>query len=273
MTDVFDRTVNTVKLRQSNVIWHDSSECYAWSKPFVRLAGITSRLRDRFYPRASKPERIKSARVYSKNSGKWIKGRKGGCLIHEELEDFVQNAKNGVLKKDLDPRSGTVIKEVLARKWIIIDAEYCVGDKDLRLGTGIDLLCITENGKIAVVELKIGFDNVIYEGPTQKRMKKPFNMMDDSLYSQHQLQLLATVFLFEKMVGIPVDLAEVWVIGHPQGLDGLCRLREFPLHPSIASQGLILVHTLASTPKTSKKRKYIANVKATERPKKRSYKG
>jgi hypothetical protein len=229
--------------------WEDDQTCYVWTKPRNLLTGITKRLRERFYARAPKPQRIKAVKSYGK------KGKKGGTLVHEQLEEY---ANKGTNPKDLDPRVQKIILECRARGWTIIEAEYCVGDKDLHLGTGIDLLCMSPQGQIAVIEIKTGYNTVKYEGPMKKTMKKPFNMMDVSPWAQHQLQLLTTVGLFEKMTGLKADYAEVWVIS-PPNVEGECSLRAFPLHHTISPMVNTLL-TVISVSLPSKKRKY--NVKS-----------
>ena len=251
----FERTANLLLEKQALVLWDDNSECYSWAKPQIKLRGITKDLKARFYPNPSRPVANKDKNhTLLKPKKKWIKGRKGGTKIHEEIEDFVEKAKKGKQKKRLDPRTLCIINEVIARNWIILEAEYCVGDRDLRRGTGIDLLCSTKNGDVCLVELKIGFDNVDYDLPTKKRMSHPFRMMHDNYYSQHQLQLLASKYLFETMVGIEARHVEVWVIGHPQGVTNACKIRCYPIHPDIAHQGKMLIMLLSDAKKKTKKR-------------------
>jgi hypothetical protein len=258
--------INHIRNKQRLVIWDDQSTCYSWDKPRIKLRGIRDLLKNRFFPRASRPDKVRTPRVFLAKSGKWVKGQKGGAMIHQQLEDFMESAKQGHLMKDLDPRTNAVVKEALARGWTILDAEFCVGDKDLRLGTGVDLLCITPGGKIATIELKVGYDSVVYQGPTKKRMHKPYTMMDDSPYSQHQLQLLTTKYLFEKMTGLQVDVAEVWVVGHPQGFNEKCLFRCFPIHPDLVSTGETLATLLANPPpRMSKKKKAIKFVTTQKR--------
>jgi hypothetical protein len=245
--------------------WDEDFECYVWSQPRTLLTGITKQLRVRFYLNAPRPPRVKLA----KRTGKfWKRGKKGGTMVHEQLEEYVEQAKIGILKKDLDPRVQRIIKEALMRKLIIVDSEYCVGDKDLHLGTGVDLLCLTEQGEIVVIEIKTGFDGVQYGGPMTKRMRKPFNMMDVSPWSQHQLQLLTTVGLFEKMTGLRADHAEVWVVGTPNA-EGDCSFKSWPLHPIIIPMKSNLLTLVSNIP--TKKRKYV--VKKKSPPNKKSHTG
>lgn len=224
------------------VSWDALSDCYTWISPHIKLKGITKPLKQRFYPRASRPAKVRAA----PSVAGWIKGRKGGSQVHEQLRDLV---KQGDPKGERDPRVMTIMSEVRARNWKILDAEYCVGDRDLRLGTGVDLLCVTQAGTPVIVEIKCGFDSVSYTGPTKRRLKKPLSMLDDSPYSQHQIQLLLTRFLFEKTTGLKQAGAEVWVVGHPRGPLEMCNLRVYPLHPDLAREGRTVATLLSASTK------------------------
>lgn len=270
--NTFESEIYVVKNKSVLCCWEDQSECYSWTQPRILLSGITKRLKERFYKRAPKAPRLKQVKSAKKSDGTfWKKGKRGGTLVHEQLENFVENAKGGLEIKNLDPRVRKIIMETISRGWIIIDSEYCVGDKDLRLGTGIDLLCARRDGGMIVIEIKTGFDNVQYSGPMKMRMKKPFNMMDVSPWSQHQLQLLTTVCLFEKMTSLKVSLAEVWVVGTPNS-QGETVLKSWPLHPDIMSLGDKMLTLLSIVP-SKKKNKYVLKSKtvkkegkATKRP-------
>lgn len=260
----FGAVVQTLSEKTRLCSWDETFECYTWTEPRKLLSGITKKLKECFYPRAPRPQRIKQPK---RTAGKgWKRGKKGGTLVHEQLEEFVESAKKGVLLKDLDPRVQKIISESRARGWIIFDAEYCVGDKDLHLGTGVDLLCLTPEGQIGVIEVKTGFDSVQYGGPMDKRMKKPFNMMDVSPWSQHQLQLLTTVGLFEKMTGLQVKYAEVWVVSTPSA-EGECTLKPWPLHTEIVELMPKILIMVGKRPSQNKKRKYVTTPSA--KPKKR----
>jgi hypothetical protein len=247
-----------------------NSEAYVWSKPHTKLKGLSKHAKKRFHPWYTRPAgKARKDRVQT--SKKVTKGRKGGKMVHMQLEEFVCAAKRGRLMSDLDPRTTSIIKEVQLREWAIFAAEFCVGDKSLRLGTGVDLLCVTPKGEIATIEIKVGFDNVLYSEHTEKRMKKPFDMMDDSPYCQHQLQLLGTVALFEKMTGLTSKHAEVWVIGSPRGNSNSCPISCWPLHPDIIKMSSTMLDLLSNVPSKGKKRIYAK--KATQGAKKKQKRG
>jgi hypothetical protein len=272
MADPVAPVMDILKTKSQLVSWDDQFECYVWNSPRTLLSGITKRLKERFYARAPRPARLKLPKQPKAAGSKvYKKGKRGGTLVHEQLESFVESAQKGVILKDLDPRVNAIVKKAMQRGWMIYEAEYCVGDKELHLGTGVDLLCITEDGKIAVVEIKTGFDKVQYGGPMTMRMRKPFNMMDVSPWSQHQLQLLTTVGLFEKMTGLQVHFAEVWVVGCPTAEGTCAEPKEWPLHPTIVPlMGRMLV-LVSSVPAPDKKRKYIlAAVKAKNKKPRKS---
>lgn len=170
-------------------------------------------------------------------------------MIHEQLEVYIECLKNGNLdefsqkfKRGIDPRTKAILGEITARGGIIFDCEYIVGDPDTGLGTAVDVVFFTNANapQIWCIEIKTGYDSG-YEGPTKRRIKKPFNMLDDSPYSQHQLQLLLTKHLFEKMTNVAVHGAEVWRIGTPQGPLERCPINIYPLHPGLSDLGQTLL--------------------------------
>lgn len=113
--------------------------------------------------------------------------------------------------------------------------------------------------KLIIIEIKTGYDNVSYDGHIKKRMSKPFNMMDTSPWGQHQLQLLTTLALFEKMTGLITHRAEVWVIGTPNSLEE-CTFTPHSLHHQLVPYcGQIL--TLLSKMKRGKDAKISSIIK------------
>jgi hypothetical protein len=171
------------------------------------------------------------------------------------VELFVEYAKQGKLDSFVktnkpDPRLIKIVNEIIAKKYQLLYSEYKVGDKDLRLGTGVDILCLDEHGGIILIEVKTGYESG-YTGPASQRMKEPFNMLDMSPWSQHQLQLLATRELFMTMTGLRVRGAYVWVV------NSKARPDVYPLHPDIQHRGKELLTLLAAKTETTKKRKFI----------------
>lgn len=244
------------------------NECYYWVKPHMKLKGASKTCKKRFYPRVSAPTKIKIAKT-PKGQKRLPKGRFGGKLVHQQLQDFIENAKKGIKMEKLDPRVETIIREVIARGWMMVAGEYCVGNRDMRLGTGVDLLCLTAEGNPCVIEIKTGYDSVKYTGPNEKRLKQPFNNMDDSPYSQHQLQLLATKALFEDFTKMPAKHAEVWVVGCPV-VNNKCPIHPFPLHPDIKDRGKEILTLLSVSPKKSKRKRMISMKEVPAKKQKKS---
>lgn len=258
MVDRFDSVVNVIRKRSELCKWEELFECYYWVSPRKLLGGITKKLREKFYAKAPKPPRVKTPRVPIKSDGTmWKRGKRGGTLVHEQLEDFVEKAQNGILRGDLDPRVKKILNEAIRRGWIIIDSEYCVGDPDLGLGTAVDLLCVNDSGDIIVIEIKTGFDNVIYDAPTEKRMKKPLDCLPLNVWAQHQIQLLTTVALFEKMTGLRVKHAEIWVVGTPDHMSS-CTFKTWGLNNALVP---LMSKCLSSISKSKPKKIKITYIK------------
>lgn len=94
-------------------------------------------------------------------------------------------------------------------------------------------------------------------------MKSPFDMLPTNAWGQHQLQLLATKYLFEKHTGLTVDEAEIWQISTPNhGKSFLCR---YPLHPDLHKMGQMLIDEMKDFPRDFKsknpKKRYKINVR------------
>jgi hypothetical protein len=96
----------------------------------------------------------------------------------------------------VDTQSRAILRQLQAQKLRPITTQRCVACKDGRTGTAIDIVCVhsTRKNEIHLVEVKTGYTN--YLKHTKTNMSKPFDHLRDSLYWQHQLQLLATTEMF-----------------------------------------------------------------------------
>lgn len=104
------------------------------------------------------------------------------------------------LRRSLHPYTTALLRHIHQHRWTPIGAQIAVGNPLVRLGTAIDVLCVraTRHGaKYVVLEIKCGFDRYYFHH-SQWRMTHPFDAWNDSCYHQHQLQLMATTWLFER---------------------------------------------------------------------------
>ena len=85
-----------------------------------------------------------------------------------------------------------ILKE---REWTPMSSQMPLGCLDLRLGTMVDLMCSTKDGKLVIVEIKSGFDDY-YDIQNQGNMMYPFEDVPQSCRNKHLLQLLFTTWLF-----------------------------------------------------------------------------
>lgn len=241
---------------KSKIITQDENwKCYVWAANNLKLRGITKRLKKRFYPYVKK-NRVVAKRGSKHGEQKLVKGIRGGKLVHGQVELFVEYAKQGKLeefkrKNKPDPRLIKIVNEIVSKKYQILYSEYKVGDKDLRLGTGVDILAQEEDGGLVLIEIKTGYLNG-YTGPSTQRMKEPFNALDTCPWSQHQLQLLATRELFTMMTGLTVKNSYIWVVNSKPRPD------IYPLHPELSHRGQELLVLLAASTDKSKKRMFIS---------------
>lgn len=232
----------------------DNWECYVWSATNLKLRGITKRLKKRFYPCVRKGWVVPKKKTQT-GGPKLVKGIKGGKLVHGQVELFVEHAKRGTLnhftkENNPDPRLIKIVNEIIARKYQLLYSEYKVGSKELRLGTGVDILCMDEDGGIIVIEIKTGYESG-YIGPSTQRMNAPFETLDRSSWAQHQLQLLATSQLFSMTTGLKIAGSYVWVVNSKP------RPVIYPLHPGIINRGEELLIQLAAKVEPVKKRVFI----------------
>jgi hypothetical protein len=229
---------------------HDSCDYYVDTETKTRLRGITKRLKKRFYPRVKK---VKTKKNGGRIDGNLPKGLKGGRIVHHQIESFVKNCKNGTLDAFykitvMDPRTVKIINTLSKMKYTILYAEYKVGDKNLKLGTGVDLVCQNADGEIVLLEIKTGGERY-YTPKDAQRMKKPFNMLDTSPWSQHQLQLLATKKLFEITTGIKPKHCYVWLVNSsPNPIP-------YELHPQLEPMGYQLLELLSKDVSKKEKKK------------------
>ncbi len=73
-----------------------------------------------------------------------------------------------------------------------------VGSKSLNIATAIDLLCIdtTRPRSLVVVEIKTGYNGYLLK--STRKMKSPFDQVDNHPLNQHRLQAAVTELLFRK---------------------------------------------------------------------------
>ena len=126
------------------------------------------------------------------------------------LEDLIGNSKSSSKKLKRFQKDSTVYMReqlipYLIRKTLVpFESQVHVYDKKKNIGTSIDLICKTIEGKLAIIEIKVGFD-CYYELHTGKCMNHPFEDIEDSLRWQHQLYLSFAVDMIEKQRKIKVD--------------------------------------------------------------------
>ncbi len=72
-----------------------------------------------------------------------------------------------------------------------------VGCKDLKLATAADVVCYNEQREVVVIEIKAGYTHYLHKH-TGKHMQVIQAPIVDSVFNQHQLQILVTYELYRR---------------------------------------------------------------------------
>lgn len=185
---------------------------------YIRLRGLLIVLKEAFFSEVNYWEQKK---LFVKKTGRAQKrtthsrgpdlGRIRGSRIHRELEEFVKlDMKNFTkLNKCVHPWTKSVLKFVKNNNWLPVASEFKLFDPLLRIGTAVDLVCVTEPGKIVLIEIKTGFEEGFFCG--SKSMTGPLcSVMNDSPANQACLQVLLSMLIVMKYH--KVYNVEAWVV-------------------------------------------------------------
>ena len=85
---------------------------------------------------------------------------------------------------------------VSLNKLLPVATQVAVGSEVLRLATSVDLVCLDKQGKVWLLETKLGFQTYL-QRHTGKSLCAPFTNWNDCVAHQQQLQILGTKMLFE----------------------------------------------------------------------------
>lgn len=157
----------------------------------VPMRGLCPTLMRTFYPFYSYKKCTKNRVRISGNKRKreateW--GKKTDASL-----DRIISGEEGLINYE-----ALMIKEHIEERGMrMVETQTKVWNIDARVGTELDLVCKDSDGKYVIYEIKSGFRGY-YKATSGHTMCLPFNNMDDSVASHHQLQLAFGTDMFEK---------------------------------------------------------------------------
>lgn len=153
------------------------------------------------------------AMVSTKHESCKLSSMKHGKIVHRELEQFVDSYVHGesdaLLEKRLprpDPCTVALVHSIYMLQLQPIAAEFKIWDDDLQIATAIDLLAVLPDGRLAVFEVKNGYEYQVYdELDDDPKLAAPFDDTVDCPKSRHLLQLLMTMMILKRKYGVVCD--------------------------------------------------------------------
>lgn len=201
--------------RNSKVIFKSSAYYMYENGKFIILSGLLPALKKCFYKDFDSLKILKMSQ--SKNTGDGYGrffGSMRGSLIHEQLNDFLLFDKPNFLKKynSIHPWVIRIFEIIKQKNWIPIVSEFDIFDEKLKIGTSVDMICLSkDSGKIIALEFKTGYKN--YFENKQGYMKGCLkNIMSLSLKNCATLQILTAILFIIKNHKIEIDNIEGHVI-------------------------------------------------------------
>ena len=138
-------------------------------------------------------------------------GRVLGTLIHKQLCLYARcRSKKSFDKVCPKPHDYTirVVNSLLEKGISLLFAEFIIVDPHVEYATALDLVGVNSSGKLTIVEVKTGYENIFTIGKT--RFQKPFERWYNSPVNQARLQLLLPCLTLKYQYGVKVDSA--WVL-------------------------------------------------------------
>lgn len=180
-----------------------------------KLKGITDGLDQCFWPEyrlkvspTTERDRLESEFTFGRQIHAYGPdgGQRRGSIIHRELKVHADmkrasdeewtRYKQQCHEKELAEWTLMVLGQLEANGLHLMFSELCVGDRENGLATAIDMVCVDEENRWHLVELKTGYANVFTEHcSTLTRVDR---VMGDCPLNQAKIQLAITRHLFDK---------------------------------------------------------------------------
>ena len=194
---------------------------------YCLLSGLLPRLHAVFWPHSSIYRQMASQPGGSgsrkrKRSGEAApapqkKGRFQGIItgtrVHRQLRDFlVLDAKN--FKKvhgALHPYCSRLLACIIDRmKWHVFLPEFDVYDAALHIGTSVDMMGLTRDGDLVLMEFKTGYKN--YFDNADGHMACSLSGMRNTPMNQATLQLTSAAQILHTCYGVPLERMLLYVM-------------------------------------------------------------
>lgn len=168
-------------------------------------------------------------------------GRKLGTLVHNQLCLYARS-KDEEEFHNLCPKphgyTRRAIKRLTDSGIMVFFAEFAIVDPMVRYVTPIDLVGVNPQGKLTLVEVKTGYDNIFTIGKVS--LKKPFEAWVNSPLNQARLQLLLPCLTLKYQYGVNVDSA--WILNINSEQEKL-----YPLLKGMTTKSDVLYNYLIDT--------------------------
>jgi len=195
------------------------------------LTGLLPRLRKTFFPDMNifnllkKPKASQSTGIFKKKKKKrttkkpkkeskgWSYGKIRGSTVHQEIEDFIFLDSKNFRKKhpSIHLYTHKILKFILdTMQWKLLRSEFDVFDEALGLGTSIDIVAVTKDGKLVLIEVKCGYTNTFDNN--DGFMHRPLHKLTNSPHNQANIQLITSALLLIKHHQISLDEMLLYVI-------------------------------------------------------------
>jgi len=138
-------------------------------------------------------------------------GRTLGTLVHNQLCLYARSKDEKEFHKLCPkPHSYTrrAIRKLTESGILVFFAEFAIVDPLVRYVTPIDLVGVNPQGKLTLIEVKTGYDNIFTIGKVA--LKKPFDAWLNSPLNQARLQLLLPCLTLKYQYDVNVDSA--WIL-------------------------------------------------------------
>jgi hypothetical protein len=139
------------------------------------------------------------------------RGKLAGTKLQKEMDAYLKH----VAKPRAKPYKPTLVetKAVIGflkrRKWTLIAVDLPVASEKARIGTGVDLLCKTKEGKYVVIEVKRTTSHYRYIAQYPRlKLRGRFSKLPVSMQSLAHVQLLYTAALYRKWKHVPFESIE-----------------------------------------------------------------
>lgn len=138
-------------------------------------------------------------------------GRSLGTLVHNQLCLYARSKNEDEFTAMCPkPHDYTVraIRKLSQAGILVFFAEFAIVDPLVKYVTAIDLVGVNSNGKLTIVEVKTGYENIFPIGKVP--LKVPFDAWENSALNQARLQLLLPCLTLKYQYKVNVDSA--WVL-------------------------------------------------------------